>query len=161
MSTCAHVWLDLSMHTWRACTHMRLHVCAPVCTCVTVLCACEVLTSSTGDACLPQNLWSLGGPILQTLLSSPGRTSSPFTPIHIEGPCGHPGLSRAFGSACPQGGSSGVPMEDSSLCGDRGPVSTPSVVLPIPCPTDLQAEEPQPPPPSRLVAEAAHDQWSP
>ena len=136
MSTCTHVWLDLSTHTWRACTHMRLHVRAPVCTCVMVLCACEVLTSSTGDACLPQNLWSRGGgPILQTLLSSPGRTSSPFTPIHIEGTCGHPGLSRAFGSACPQGGSCRVPMEDSSVCEDKGPVSTPSVVLPIPSPT--------------------------
>lgn len=34
----------------------------------------------------------------------------------------------------PLGESCGVPIEDSSVSRDRGPVSTPAVVLPVPCP---------------------------
>ena len=84
--------------TWKctlACMHTRVTTC--VCTCGSVcLCACEVLTSSTGDVCLLQTLWNWG-PHPPETAQFPWEDNLPFTPIHIEGPRGHLGLSRAFG----------------------------------------------------------------
>lgn len=151
MSTCARVWLDLAMHTCRACAHVT--TCA--CTCASVcLSVCEVLTSSAGDACLLQALWNWGAPSPKDC-SAPLGGQPPFTSIHIEGPRGHPGLSRAFGRVMrgPHGGQLCAQGQRSREHARGGP--------PIPCPAVSTSRKAPAPTPSRLVVKAARGWWPP